>query len=78
MTQDEKLLDNARESGLLDSRDDWDSVPEDYKTSLLDFARLVAEGAKESSAQIVENYPFWLGLTAKAEIASAIRAQGKS
>jgi hypothetical protein len=31
---------------------------------------------REACAQVVEEYPHWLGMTAKAEIANAIRARG--
>jgi len=31
---------------------------------------------REACAKIVEDYPHWIGLTAKAEISNAIRAKG--
>jgi hypothetical protein len=33
---------------------------------------------REACAQVVEEYPHWLGMTAKAEIANAIRARGQT
>jgi hypothetical protein len=47
-------------------------------------AEMIAEAAqnsvlaeREACAQVVEEYPHWIGLTAKAEISNAIRARGK-
>jgi hypothetical protein len=33
---------------------------------------------REACAQVVVDYPHWLGMTAKAEIANAIRARGEN
>jgi hypothetical protein len=33
---------------------------------------------REACAKIVEDYPHWIGLTAKAEISNAIRARGQA
>jgi hypothetical protein len=33
---------------------------------------------REACAQVVEEYPHWLGMTAKAEIANAIRNRGNT
>jgi hypothetical protein len=33
---------------------------------------------REACAQVVEEYPHWLGMTAKAEIANAIRVRGEN
>jgi hypothetical protein len=35
------------------------------------------EQEREACAQVVEEYPHWIGLTAKAEISNAIRARGE-
>ena len=32
---------------------------------------------REACAKVVEDYPHWIGLTAKAEISNAIRARGE-
>jgi hypothetical protein len=34
------------------------------------------QAEREACAQVVEEYPHWLGMTAKAEIANAIRNRG--
>jgi hypothetical protein len=39
--------------------------------------RRAVEREREACAQVVEEYPHWIGLTAKAEISNAIRARGK-
>jgi len=39
--------------------------------------RRAVEGEREACAQVVEDYPHWIGLTAKAEISNAIRSRGK-
>jgi len=41
------------------------------------FEALVRADEREVCAQVVEEYPHWLGMTAKAEIANAIRARGE-
>ena len=33
---------------------------------------------REACARVVEEYPHWLGMTAKAEISNAIRARGNT
>jgi hypothetical protein len=47
-------------------------------------AEMIAEAAqnsvlaeREACAKVVEDYPHWIGLTAKAEISNAIRARGE-
>ena len=40
------------------------------------FEALVRADEREACAQVVEEYPHWLGMTAKAEIANAIRSRG--
>jgi hypothetical protein len=39
--------------------------------------REAVQSEREACAQVVEEYPHWLGMTAKAEIANAIRANQK-
>ena len=40
--------------------------------------RKAVEREREACAKVVEEYPHWIGLTAKAEISNAIRARGQS
>jgi hypothetical protein len=40
--------------------------------------RKAVEREREACAKVVEDYPHWIGLTAKAEISNAIRARGQS
>ena len=42
------------------------------------FAALVRADERDLCAQVVEEYPHWLGMTAKAEIANAIRNRGNT
>jgi outer membrane protein assembly factor BamD (BamD/ComL family) len=42
------------------------------------FEALVRADEREVCAQMVEEYPHWLGMTAKAEIANAIRNRGNT
>lgn len=42
------------------------------------FAELVRAEEREACAKVVEEYPHWLGMTAKAEISNAIRARGET
>ena len=39
--------------------------------------RKAVEREREACAKVVEEYPHWIGLTAKAEISNAIRARGE-
>jgi hypothetical protein len=39
--------------------------------------RRAVEREREACAKVVEDYPHWIGLTAKAEISNAIRARGQ-
>jgi hypothetical protein len=48
----------------------------DYTEELKDFEALVRADERDLCAQVVEEYPHWLGMTAKAEIANAIRNRG--
>jgi hypothetical protein len=40
--------------------------------------REAVERERKACAKIVEDYPHWIGLTAKAEISNAIRARGQA
>jgi hypothetical protein len=40
--------------------------------------KAAVEAEREACAQVVEEYPHWLGMTAKAEIANAIRNRGNT
>jgi len=40
--------------------------------------RRAVEREREACAKVVEDYPHWIGLTAKAEISNAIRARGQA
>ena len=71
-------IDMAREAGIIDFRDAYSeqhvqAVLQDLKA----FEALVRADEREVCAQVVEEYPHWLGMTAKAEIANAIRARGE-
>lgn len=46
----ESVIKWAREAGLLDSRDDWSSVPDEYAECINDFAALVAAAEREACA----------------------------
>jgi hypothetical protein len=50
----------------------------DYTEELKAFEALVRADERDLCAQVVEEYPHWLGMTAKAEIANAIRNRGKT
>jgi hypothetical protein len=47
-----------------------------WEEELKAFADLVRADERDACAQVVEEYPHWLGMTAKAEIANAIRDRG--
>jgi hypothetical protein len=49
-----------------------------WEEELKEFADLVRADERNACAQVVEEYPHWLGMTAKAEIANAIRARGEN
>jgi hypothetical protein len=38
--------------------------------------RKAVEAEREACAKVIENYPHWVGKTAKTEISNAIRARG--
>jgi hypothetical protein len=43
MTDTDRIAQMAREAGLIEPRDDWQTMPEGYRDALQAFARLVAE-----------------------------------
>jgi hypothetical protein len=42
---------------------------------ITEFAKLIAQAEREACAKVIENYPHWVGKTAKTEISNAIRAE---
>jgi hypothetical protein len=52
---------------------EWTGAPLERLEQLV---ALVRADESEVCAQVVEEYPHWLGMTAKAEIANAIRNRG--
>jgi hypothetical protein len=65
-------IDMARE--VYGAHTEWSGAPLDRLEQLV---TLVRADQREACAQVVEEYPHWLGMTAKAEIANAIRARGE-
>ena len=61
-------IDIARE--VYGAHTEWSGAPLDRLEQLV---ALVRAEECEVCAQVVEEYPHWLGMTAKAEIANAIR-----
>jgi hypothetical protein len=47
-----------------------------YTALALGIWNAATKAEREACAQVVEEYPHWLGMTAKAEIANAIRNRG--
>jgi hypothetical protein len=66
-------IDMARE--VYGAHTEWTGAPLDRLEQLVALARA---DEREVCAQVVEEYPHWLGMTAKAEIANAIRNRGKT
>jgi hypothetical protein len=54
---------------------EWTGAPLDRLEQLVALARA---DERDLCAQVVEEYPHWLGMTAKAEIANAIRNRGNT
>jgi N-methylhydantoinase A/oxoprolinase/acetone carboxylase beta subunit len=48
-----------------------------YMDALTEFAKLVAAKERQACANLIEEYPEWVGINAKREIANAIKARGK-
>jgi hypothetical protein len=63
-------IDMAKEAGLFTHKE--------VQAELKAFEALVRAAEREACAQVVEEYPHWLGMTAKAEIANAIRTRGQT
>jgi hypothetical protein len=61
-------IDMARE--VYGAHTEWTGAPLDRLEQLV---ALVRADEREACAQVIEEYPHWLGMTAKAEIANAIR-----
>ena len=74
------IMEMARETGLLDSRDDWSSVPEEYMECITDFAKLVREDEREACAKVCESFQQdpYEELLYKSDFAAAIRARGNT
>jgi hypothetical protein len=64
-------IDMARE--VYGAHTEWAGAPLDRLEQLV---ALVRADERNLCAQVVEEYPHWLGMTAKAEISNAIRARG--
>jgi len=74
MTQDE-IIEMAQKCNLIGMRPHLDGI---YTEALTEFAKLVAAKEREVCAKVIENYPHWVGKTAKTEISNAIRARGEA
>jgi hypothetical protein len=61
-------IDMARE--VYGAHTEWSGAPLDRLEQLV---ALVRADERDLCAQVVKEYPHWLGMTAKAEIANAIR-----
>ena len=92
MTQDE-IIEMAREAGFVEYElDDGTTTAFDKRYEA--FANLVAQevrdrimfgsrddwvlAEREACANLIEEYPEWVGINAKREIANAIRARGEA
>jgi hypothetical protein len=64
----------AREAGPFIEQILYSSFREQLKA----FEALIRADERDLCAQVVEEYPHWLGMTAKAEIANAIRNRGNT
>ncbi len=51
----------AQESTLLDSRDDWNSVPNEYREAIERFAELARADEREKWAKFCETHIVWVG-----------------
>lgn len=66
------VIEMAREA----AGDDW-GLFQEYMPEIHRLVELVRSEEREACARVVEDYPYWLGMTAKAEISNAIRALGQ-
>jgi hypothetical protein len=48
------------------------------KSTIAHFADLIRADEREACAKVIEEYPEWLGVNAKRDIAAAIRARGNN
>ena len=48
------VIEMAREATLLDSRDDWSSVPDEYREAINAFAELVRADEREACAKVCD------------------------
>ena len=48
------VIEMAQEATLLDSRDDWDSVPDDYREAIVRFAEIVRADEREACAKVCD------------------------
>ena len=51
------VIEMARESNLLDSRDNWGSVPIEYEVAINAFAELVRADEREACAKVCDDLP---------------------
>jgi hypothetical protein len=83
-----EVLKMARQAGFMlvtDSQEGQSDWYECFTEEIEAFAKLVAEAAaskavereREACAKLIEDYKYWLGRTAKEDIAKAIRARGE-
>ena len=49
------VIEMAREATLLDSRDDWNSVPDEYREAINAFAELVRADEREACAKVCDD-----------------------
>jgi hypothetical protein len=68
----------AREVGLLDGRDDWSSVPEEYMTCIKDFEALVRADEREQAEERVTDLFVDMETPYLLDIVTAIRAKGET
>lgn len=57
--------------------DDW-TLFRDFLPEIHRLAELIRADEREACAKVVEEYPHWLGMTAKAEISNAIRVRSNT
>lgn len=70
MTQDE-IIEMARKAGL------YQDINVSFHQALRNFYNFAIVKEREACAKLIEEYPQWVGINAKREIAKAIRARGE-
>jgi hypothetical protein len=77
MTQDQKLIALAVQADLCD---EYGTVNYEYGylPEIIAYGKLVATKEREACARLIEDYKYWLGRTAKEDIAREIRARGEA